>query len=147
MQAISAVPARIEDGGDGAVGHVGLHALGVFADRLGLGEALSRAVPWAGERAPVHDRGKVLCQAMLMLAGGGESCLDIEHLRAGPDLFGAVPSDTTVARMFAEITTEDRGQVAAALTPLRAVVVRADSAGCTGGFLRACRAGGVEFFV
>ena len=39
MQAISAVPARIEDGGEGAVGHVGLHALGVFADRLGLGEA------------------------------------------------------------------------------------------------------------
>ena len=48
MQAISAVPARIEDGGEGAVGHVGLHTLGVFADRLGLGEALSRAVPWAG---------------------------------------------------------------------------------------------------
>ena len=44
---------------------------------------------------PVHDRGKVLTQAMLMLAGGGEACADIEHLRAQPDLVrgGAVGLD------------------------------------------------------
>ena len=51
-----------------------------------------------GERLPVHDRGKVLTQAMLMLAGGGEACSDIEHLRAQPALFGAVPSDSTLYR-------------------------------------------------
>ncbi len=67
----------------------------------------------------MHDRGKVLVQAALMLAGGGESCLDIEHLRAGPDLFGSVPSDTTVARTFSEITADDRQAVAAALVALR----------------------------
>ena len=42
-----------------------------------------------GERLPVHDRGKALTQAMLMLAGGGESCADIEHLRAQRVPFGA----------------------------------------------------------
>jgi hypothetical protein len=67
---------RIEAAGDAVVAHVGLHALGAFADRLGLGDALSARIPPAGERLPVHDRGKVLVQAMLMLAGGGESCAD-----------------------------------------------------------------------
>jgi Transposase DDE domain group 1 len=91
---------RIEAGGDGAVAHVGLHALGAFADRLGLGDALSARIPPAGERLPVHDRGKVLVQAMLMLAGGGESCADIEALRAQERLFGPVPSDSTLYRTF-----------------------------------------------
>jgi hypothetical protein len=89
---------RVEAGGDGVVAHVGLHALGAFADRLGLGDRLSGRVPWTGERAPVHDRGKVLCQAMLMLAGGGEAVSDIEALRSQAALFGAVPSAPTLYR-------------------------------------------------
>lgn len=113
---------RVEAGGTGVVAHVGLHAVGSFADRLGLGDALSGAVQWQGPGIPVHDRGKVLTQAALVLAGGGDSCLDIEHLRAGPDLFGSVPSDTTVARTFTEITAADRTRVAAAVAPLRAKV-------------------------
>jgi hypothetical protein len=100
----------VEPGGAGVVAHVGLHALGSFADRLGLGDALSVAIPWRGNGVPIHDRGKVLVQAALMLAGGGESCLDIEHLRIGDDLFGSVPSDTTVARTFHEIGPETRIQ-------------------------------------
>ena len=58
---------------------------------------------------PLHDRGKVLVQSCLMLAGGGESCADIEHLRLQEDLFASVPSDTTVFRTFHEMTpsTED----------------------------------------
>src|SRR5688572_18865932 len=43
---------------------------------------------------------KVRTQAMLMLAGGGEACADIEKLRAQPDLFGSVPSDSTLYRTF-----------------------------------------------
>ena len=61
---------RVEAGGTQVAGHVGLHALGSFADRLGLGETLSAAVGWTGRGTPVHDRSKVLTQAMLMLAGG-----------------------------------------------------------------------------
>src|SRR5438045_3350878 len=94
----------VEGGGDQVVAHVGLHVLGAFADRLGLGDALSAAIPITGERAPLHDRGKVLAQAMLMLAGGGEACADIEHLRAQATLFGAVPSDSTLHRTIARST-------------------------------------------
>jgi hypothetical protein len=100
VHANSAVSVVVEPGGDQVVAHVGLHALGAFADRLALGDCLSARIAATGERAPVHDRGKVLTQAMLMLAGGGEACADIEHLRAQPDLFGSVPSDSTLYRTF-----------------------------------------------
>ena len=100
----------VASGGDQVVGHVGLHALGAFADRLGLGNALSSRIPPRGERMPLHDRGKVLVQSMLMLAGGGESCADIEHLRAQEDLFGETPSDSTVFRAFREIAPATRGR-------------------------------------
>ena len=86
--------ALVEGSGRGVVAHVGLHALGAFADRLGLGDSLSARIPIAGERLPLHDRGKVLVQAMLMLTGGGEACADIERLRAQAALFGSVPSDS-----------------------------------------------------
>jgi hypothetical protein len=95
---------QIEAGGSGAVGHVGLHALGAFADQLGVPAALSAVIPWAGERAPVHDRGKVVTHAMLMLAGGGNSCADIEHLRVEGRLFGSVASDSTTYRALTAIT-------------------------------------------
>lgn len=104
------------------VAHVGLHALGAFADRLRLGDALSAAMPWQGPGVPVHDRGKVLVHSALMLAGGGECCSDIEYLRLGTDLFGSVPSDTTVARTFTGITPQVRASVADAMAVMRAQV-------------------------
>lgn len=65
--------ARLAGGGDRVVQGVGLFALGGFADRSGLTAELSAAVPQRGERAPVHDRGRVLVHALLMLAAGGEA--------------------------------------------------------------------------
>ena len=118
----------VEPGGTGVVAHVGLHALGSFADRLGLGDALSSAIPWGGNGIPTHDRGKVLVQTSLVLAGGGETCLDIEHLRVGDDLFGSVPSDTTVARTFHEIASSTRSGITAAISEVRAEVWRRSSA-------------------
>ena len=109
----------MESGGAGVVAHVGLHALGAFADRLGLGPLLSSQIPAKGERLPVHDRGKVLVQMALMLAGGGESCADIEHLRLQGDLFGSVPSDTTVFRTFHEIGASTRKNLSASLAGVR----------------------------
>lgn len=76
MNGISTSHVIVEPGGKGVVTHVGLHALGCFADRLGLGDSLSARIPPTGERLPVHDRGKVLVHTDLMLAGGGESCED-----------------------------------------------------------------------
>ena len=43
MNANSTRIVAVEAGGDQVVGHVGLHALGSFADRLSVGEGLSRA--------------------------------------------------------------------------------------------------------
>lgn len=40
MQASSAVQVRMEGRRRGRGGHVGLHALGAFADRLGMAQAL-----------------------------------------------------------------------------------------------------------
>jgi Transposase DDE domain group 1 len=116
----STLAVKVEGGGTQVVAHVGLHALGRFADRIGLGTALSGAVPWTGERAPHHDRGTVLTQAMLMLAGGGESCADIEHLRAQDVLFGDVASDSTLYRTITGITPTVLADLNAATAPIRA---------------------------
>jgi hypothetical protein len=120
----STVPVVVEGGGEQVVAHVGLHALGSFADRLRLGDSLSARIPIAGERLPVHDRGKVLTQAMLMLAGGGEACADIEHLRAQPALFGSVPSDSTLYRTFRSIDASTLGGLWEAMAEVRARVWR-----------------------
>jgi hypothetical protein len=101
----STLNVAVEAGGTQVVAHAGLHALGRFADRIGLGTSLSAAIPWAGERAPLHDRGVVLTHAMLMLAAGGEACSDIEFLGSQPRLFGAVASAPTLYRTIRAITT------------------------------------------
>jgi hypothetical protein len=118
---------RIEAAGEGVVAHVGLHALGVLADRLGVGDALSARIPPAGERLPLHDRGKVLTHAMLMLAGGGEACSDVEALRAQPALFGAVPSDSTLYRTFRQVTPATHGGLWEAIAEVRGQVWRRSS--------------------
>jgi hypothetical protein len=113
---------KVEMGGEGVVAHVGLHALGRFADRLGLADLLSARIPIMSERLPVHDRGKVLVQAMLMMAGGGEACSDIEKLRVQPVLFGEVPSDSTLYRTFFELDPATVVGLWEAMTAARAQV-------------------------
>ncbi len=98
MKPSSVTNARLAGGGDRVVWGVGLFALGRFADGVGLTGALSAAVPCRGERAPVHDRGEVLVHALLVLAGSGEACTDIEYLRSQRELFGDVASDSTLYR-------------------------------------------------
>ena len=124
MNANSTVRVKVEGGGEQVVAHVGLHALGAFADRLGLGDSLSRRIPITGERLPLHDRGKVLVQAMLMLAGGGEACSDIEHLRAQERLFGPVPSDSTLYRTLRGIDSRCLAGLWEAVGEVRAEVWR-----------------------
>ena len=121
MNRNSVMNVSVEAGGTQVVAHAGLHALGRFADRIGLGPSLSTAIPWAGERAALHDRGVVLTHAMLMLAAGGEACSDIEFLVSQPRLFGAVASDSTLYRTMRAINPT----VLAALME-RAAVTRAE---------------------
>jgi len=116
----STLKADVECGGTQIVAHAGLHALGRFADRVGLGPALSTAIPWAGERAPEHDRGVVLTHAMLMLAAGGEACSDIEFLTPQSRLFGPVASDSTLYRTIRNITPTVLTDLQAATATVRA---------------------------
>lgn len=119
MNANSTAAVVVEGGGEGVVAHVGLHALGAFADRLKFGETLSERIAWNGERAPTHDRGKVLIQAMLMLAGGGEACTDIEHLRTQDSLFGSVASDSTLYRTITALDASTRSGLWEAVAEVR----------------------------
>ena len=89
-----------------AVSLAGMHLLGELADRLGLSSAYSDAVPASGERAPVHDRGRLLAQVAVMLAGGGVCVSDMAALRDQPVLFGTVASDPTIWRVLNGIDDE-----------------------------------------
>ena len=119
MKVSSVSRARLAGGGDRVVQGVGLFCLGGFADRVGLTAALSGAVPQRGERAPAHDRGRVLVHALLVLAGGGEACSDIEHLRAQPELFGGVASDSTLWRTVAGLGADGAERVLGAAGSVR----------------------------
>jgi hypothetical protein len=122
MQNTSTNYVSVESGGHGVAAHVGLHALGALADQLGLASSLSSRIAARGERAPLHDRGKVVVQLALVLAGGGESCADIEHLRSQDELFGSVPSDSTVFRTLHEFDAAQRNELRQALAEVRAKV-------------------------
>jgi hypothetical protein len=124
VNANSTICVKVEGGGEQVVAHVGLHALGAFADRLRLGDSLSARIAPSGERLPLHDRGKVLVQAMLMLAGGGEACSDIEHLRAQERLFGSVPSDSTLYRTLRSVDAKTLDGLWEATAEVRAEVWR-----------------------
>ena len=124
MNGNSAARVIVEGAGDQVVAHVGLHALASLADRVGLGEALSTAFP----RAAVHDRGTVLVHAMVMLAGGGEACSDIERLRAQPALFGGVASDSTLYRTVRSIDAATLDDLRAAAAVVRRGVWERSSA-------------------
>ena len=66
-----------------------------------------------------------------MIAGGGESCADIERLRSQEDRGGWVPSDSTVFRVFHEVTPSVRAGLCEAAAEVRAQVW-ARSAATTG---------------
>jgi hypothetical protein len=76
---VEPLSAIVEGSGKGVVAHVGLQPLDPSPIASGSMIHCRRASPVAGERLPLHDRDKVLVQAMLMLPGGGA---DTE--RAGP---------------------------------------------------------------
>ena len=128
MKSTSTNRVRVEAGGDQVVSHVGLHALGSFADRLGLGSALTMQFRRFDPRFVLHERGKVLTHGALMLAGGGDNCADIEYLRSSEQLFGAVGSDSTLYRTMREITPELRGELQAAVAGIRTHVWRRSGA-------------------
>lgn len=116
VKANSSSALKVEVGGGGQVGHVGLWLLGRFADRLGMGVALSEAYGGSGV---VHDRGRLLVHLMLVLAGGGEAVTDIEVLRSQRRLFGDVASDSTLYRTLTQADERTSESLAGAVAGVR----------------------------
>ena len=122
MKATSTAQVVVESGGNQVAAHAGLLALGNFADSLGLGTVISNAIIHTTRRLPLHHRGRVMVHLLLLLAGGGESCADIEHLRAQRLLFPDVCSDSTLYRSVRQLSPEVLAAVEEAVAEIRAKV-------------------------
>ena len=85
---------------------------------------MSDAILGATGRLLPHDRGKVVVHLLLVLAGGGECCADIEYLRAQRALFPDVCSDSTLYRAVCALTPAGLGDVMDAVATIRGAVWR-----------------------
>ena len=94
--------------GEGLVSHAGAALLAEAADRVGLTEALSRALEPMRERRGRHDPGRVVRDLAVMLADGGDCLADLRAVRDQQVLFGPVASDATAFRVLDAIARESR---------------------------------------
>src|SRR5262245_8578580 len=108
------------DGG-AVISHAGVAAVRLTADRTGLTTALSRVLRREGF-TPGHDRGRVLADAAVMMADGGNTVRGIDVLRHQRDLLGAVASPATLSRALGEVDQEALDRVDAARAGVRARV-------------------------
>ncbi|MBV9142928.1 MAG: transposase [Pseudonocardiales bacterium] len=101
----------VEIAGQDVINHAGTAALRIIADRTGLTGGLSRALARRGF-VPVHDRGRVLADAAVLIADGGRVLSDLATLRDQSELFGPVASDPTLWRAPDEIGDTPRSKIA-----------------------------------
>jgi hypothetical protein len=122
---------KFTGGGTGIVNHAGARLPAELADELGLTSALSAAMAATKQRRRGHDRGKVLVDAAVMLADGGETISDMAVLRDQPALFGEVASHPTVWRTLDAVDAVALERIKAARAQARAA---AWAAGADPGF-------------
>jgi Transposase DDE domain group 1 len=104
---------RVEVGDSGVVSHAGGVLLTAAVGRVGLDEALSKALtPWRKPHA-VHDPAKVVLDLAVTLALGGDCLADIALLRWAPEVFGPVASDPTVSRTIDALAADAPAALAA----------------------------------
>jgi hypothetical protein len=108
----------VEVAARGVVSRAGSVALRALADRTGLTAAASSALIRRGF-TPVHDRGRVLTDAAVMIADGGRVMSDLAVLRDQGELFGPVASDPTLWRTLNDIGPLQRDKLAAARSRTR----------------------------
>ena len=121
---------KFTGGGRGLAVHAGARLLADLADRVGLTAELSVAMDGTKVRDRGHDRGRVLADAAVMVADGGERVCDIAALAGQPRLFGAVASTSTLWR-----TLEAAGGRVEEIKAARAAArARAWAAGADPGF-------------
>jgi hypothetical protein len=89
---------RVTGDGVGVANHVGTRLLVDLADAVGLTGSLSAAMAPTKQRRRGHDRGEVLTDVAVAIAGGAETISDLATMRDQPDLFGPVASHATVWR-------------------------------------------------
>jgi hypothetical protein len=109
------------DDGGGVVAHAGNVATRLLADRVGLTDALSGALARRGF-TPRHDRGRVLVDVAVLIAGGGEAIADIDVLRHQSEVLGSVASAPTVWRALDEVTPAAAKRIDKARARVRAHV-------------------------
>jgi len=94
---------RVDARGGSAVGQAGGALLTSTVQAAGLDVGLSAALaPWRPAGA-THDPAKVLVDLALTLALGGDTCSDLEVVRAEPAVFGPVASDPTLSRTITRL--------------------------------------------
>ena len=107
--------------GTGVVAHAGNVATRLLADQVGLTDALSAAMARRGF-TPTHDRGRVLVDVAVLVAGGGEAIADIDVLRHQGEVLGSVASAPTVWRALDEVTPAVAKRIEKARAKVRAHV-------------------------
>ncbi len=107
-------PGLAVDGhGSSVVPNAGAVLLLRTAEAVGLDTTLAqRLAPW---RRPLarHDPGKVLLDLAVSLAIGGDCLADVAQLRAAPEVFGPVASDSTVSRLIDRLAADAPAALAA----------------------------------
>ena len=107
--------------GTGVVAHAGNVATRMLCDQVGLTGALSAAMARRGF-TPTHDRGRVLADVAVLIAGGGEAIADIDVLRHQGEVLGSVASAPTVWRALKGMTPAVAKRIDAARAKVRAHV-------------------------
>ena len=107
--------------GAGVVAHAGNVATRLLADQVGLTGALSGAMARRGF-TPGHDRGRVLTDVAVLIAGGGEAIADINTLRQQREVLGSVASAPTVWRTLKGLTPAAAKRIDKARAKVRAHV-------------------------
>ena len=106
--------------GKNAVGHAGARLLSDLADELGLTSGLSEAMAPTKQRRRGHDRGQVLVDVAVTIAGGGETISELKVLRNQPALFGQVASTPTAWRTLEAVDADALDRIAKARADARA---------------------------
>ena len=104
------------------VGHAGSRLLSDLAEEVDLTEGLSVAMAPTKKRRRGHDRGQVLVDLAVMVAGDGESISDLATLRDQPELFGPVASTPTAWRALEAVDGATQERIASARAAARAAV-------------------------
>ena len=111
MQAITewSKSVRVEVRGDDVVGHAGNVVPRMLADNLGLTSGLSGAL---SRPEVTHDRGAVIRDVAVAIAGGAENLAGTAVLRNQARLFGPVASTPTLWRSLNEIDHASLARIA-----------------------------------